>query len=390
MFKSMKQKFIFIKRKASLFTVSIIVFAIFTVLLLLGDSFQRLRRRGAYFGEEKGSTEKQEVSVADSSSDPFRTAWVTYLSGNDENYVRGTLSLYGSLRRHLEAFNDKFVVIVVCSEVQKAGEETFSNLNITVQHYCNEFPEASFQNPVVNWSSMRKLHVLRLKAFFDRIIYVDTDINFLSDPSILKTHTAKPGFYAVTSQMYSDRFNAGVFVLTGDFNFDLIDMELSAAISCRTNCSIYVDKLSKKFGDQGFLNVIYSSSWKPLPDKLNVKAMFYMKGYVWGRKKAMLVRENTVGLHWIGPSKPWHANMLLPCGNTKKYCSCSKKESSMLKKMLLEWWQNYYFALELSSRISKVQKLDSKMILQNFDPSKVEVLLKKHLSAKKRQCPILQ
>ena len=126
-----------------------------------------------------------------------------------------------------------------------------------------------------------------------------------------------------------------------------------------------------------------------LLDDLNVKAIFYMKGYFWGRKKAVLVRKNTIGLHWIGPSKPWHANMLFPCGNTKKYCSCSKNESSMLKKMLLEWWQNYYFALELSSGISEVPQPDSKRILQNFDSSKVEILLKKHLAAKKRQCSTL-
>lgn len=388
----MKQgKFLVRMRKASLFTVSLRALVVLSILLLLGDLLPRTIRSGSHFKKEQETEVKEgrEVFETETFAGPIRTAWVTYLSGNDENYFRGALSLYGSLRRHNVGFNDTFVVVVVCSEVQKAAGETFAMLNIVVQHYCNEFPEARLQNAVVNWSSMRKLHVLRLKATFDRIIYVDTDINFLKNPSILKTYTAKPGFYAVTSQMYSNRFNAGVFVVTGEFNFDLIDAELNVAISCQTNCSIYIDKLSKKFGDQGFLNVIYSSSWKPLPDELNVKAMFHMKGYFWGRKKGVLAQKNTVGLHWIGPSKPWHINMLFPCGNTKMYCSCSKKESDMLKKMLLEWWQNYYFALELSSGISEIPWVESKRILQNFDSSKAEVLLNKHLVAKKKQCVIV-
>jgi len=372
--------------KVSLFFSILRVLTVFSILFL---AFQRVERDGVFLPEKKESEEKAEVSLISSSSSNSQTAWVTYLSGSDENYIKGALSLYGSLRRHLlGSFSDTFVVVVVCSKLQAAAEESFSHLNISVHHYCEEFREDTYQNSVVNWSYLRKLHVLRLKSAFHRIIYMDTDINFLSDPTILKTYTRKPGFYAVTSQTDNDRFNSGVFVVSGRFDFNFIDAELSAAIDCQTNCSIYVDKLSKKFGDQGFLNVIYSSLWKPLPDILNVKAIFYLKGYFWGRKKGVLVRKNTVGLHWIGPNKPWHVDMLFPCGNTKKYCTCSKKESVILQKMHMEWWQNYYYALELCAGISKVPNLDSKRILENFDSSQLEARRNMHLIAKKRHCVV--
>ena len=104
----------FRKHKASVFTISLRALVVLSILLLLGDSIPRLLKSGAHFvkKQETEATGERGVFMAEPSSDPLRTAWVTYLSGNDENYFRGTLSLYGSLRRHLEVFNDKFVVIV--------------------------------------------------------------------------------------------------------------------------------------------------------------------------------------------------------------------------------------------------------------------------------------
>ena len=109
-------------------------------------------------------------------------------------------------------------------------------------------------------------------------------------------------------------------------------------LSCKgEDCNKYVDRMSKSIDDQGFLNVYYANVWRAISHYYNMKVMFYVKGRVWGENKASIRSESVVALHWIGPSKPWNPDILFPCGNTKKYCFCSHRESKALEYVRNRW-----------------------------------------------------
>ena len=164
-------------------------------------------------------------------------------------------------------------------------------------------------------------------------------MHFLKNPVKLYLENVDSGFQAVPSQQLLTRFNTGIFVIESDFELvDRIGGEFEKMIHCSGEvCQKYVDRMSKVIDDQGFLNVLFERKWKALPLEYNVKVMFYAKSRVWGVRSAKICRDDIVALHWTGRAKPWKAEVLYPCGNTRKYCFCDRKEASSFKQAKSIW-----------------------------------------------------
>jgi len=335
-------------------------------------------------GQTKTISEYNESTKFRYLSNVNSTAWVTYVEGDGGEYLLGVLALYGSIKIQSQGFNDTFILVVFCGELTESALSLFEHTTIEVRNYCpvSKLLEGSnFDGQQINWKTLNKLVIFEVKKEFHRLIFVDADIHFLNSPVNLIPQTSKPGFYAVLSQQSKERFNSGLFVVVGNFEIEDLYRDLNQMLACEGgDCNKYVDRMSKIIDDQGFLNSYYANTWIPLSDYYNVKVMFYIKEKMWGRRKINIKRKEVIGLHWIGPSKPWQPNIKFPCGNTKKYCFCNFEENLALQYVHSRWVEDLNSILILQNRTFHAINKDLKQKNAHVE------LRSKHQDAKTKLC----
>ena len=314
-----------------------------------------------------GNLEVERLNTQRKLKEPL--VWVSYVDGDGGEYLSGVLALYGSIVRNVPHFNNRFVLVVACGELASENISLLTRNRIEIRYSCF-FPSENnmkYERLRVNWKTLKKLEVFTLLKHFRKLIYIDADMHFLRNPVKLYAGNQDSEFQAVPSQQLLARFNTGIFIVESDFELvERIGEEFKKMTHCSGQvCQKYIDRMSKVIDDQGFLNVFFERKWKPLPLEYNIKVMFYAKSRMWGARNSKLSRDDTVALHWTGKAKPWKAEVLYPCGNTKKYCFCDRKEESAFKQAKSIWMADLLRVKNESNPIFSVsnqQQLAMKMI----------------------------
>jgi lipopolysaccharide biosynthesis glycosyltransferase len=285
---------------------------------------------------------------------------------SSDSYIPGIFGLFGSLAMHQATGQNTphdYAVLVTCKvsndAILELCEKGFRVLRVTRQlpenfTSKNSGDRSAFRKRA---KSPEKLLIFLASCLYKKIVYLDADMQVLSDPSKLM-ETTNHNFSAVPGQVGS-RFNAGLFVYTSTFTTSakVLNHALAVPSQCGASCE-YFDHMSKNVGDQGILNVAFRNSWHALPITYNVKAVFFTTGMHWGRayKPRRLRRPGVKIIHWIGDGKPWNAIAAYPCSTyTKthsKYCACARSERyQVYKELRAAWWVGYkhYLTVQLNS-----------------------------------------
>lgn len=310
-------------------------------------------------------------------------AWVTFTSS--ETYLPGVFAVFGSLLR-FDAFRNADFVLVTTCEINLQLTTWLRSRNIII--IVDKTSHTRSPNSSVSSQRLAKISVFKALNHYEKIIYVDADIHFLNDPSALLSLKASE-FSAVQGQSPGS-FNSGLFIANADsFPWDRFNSTLDDLTKCEgTGCRKYVDRMSKSSDDQGFLNILFRGRWTKLPEVYNTKAMYHLKGIRWTLETRPMPfhRKNTVGLHWIGRDKPWKSNVCFPCGNTKKYCSCSNTETRVYLAILKRWSDD--FVIGFGASVSDEYNFD--VINEFFSlgryTSNISTLLKQHLLTRRKVC----
>jgi len=307
-------------------------------------------------------------------------AWVTIVSSS--SYMEGVYALHGSISRFGANKDTDFVVVTTCG-VNLEGY----NLNeqkVKVSKYCGDtWNRQTPDSPILR--RLSKLLVFKLLDEYQRIVYVDTDIHFLKNPSALFTRRIT-SFGAVPGQA-PNKFNSGLFVVEANgFSWNDLNSRVEDMLSCTgISCAPYVDRMSKSADDQGFLNAYYKNRWEMLSEAYNTKLMFYLTGKRWSlvSKPKTLNRNEVIGLHFIGPSKPWKVETWYPCGNTKKFCPCTLATENGFRSVLQQWHEDYQKGKQELSQSTGTKKANEHLWSND---TRTQLAKEKHQRAKRDIC----
>ncbi|XRB17686.1 glycogenin [Pseudoscourfieldia marina] len=318
-------------------------------------------RRQHLFEKETGTcvgeTEPIEELCSDFTTSGSQVAWITFMSS--DAYLPGVYGLFVSLllnMRTTERNLHDLVALVTCGVSTTAITELCSK-GYRVVRSNRELPAVFVSQNSANSSvgrrvakSPEKLFVFLAACLYERIIYLDADMQVQSNLRVL---TRRRDSFAAVQGQETGRFNAGLFVYKSNHGITRMVLDHAAAIPAR--CSFgckYFDAMSKNVGDQGILNVAFRNNWQRIPHEYNVKAIFYVLGREWGRHTPplTLVRTRVAIVHWIGKAKPWNVAASYPCTNLTnthaKFCFCPGSEPHRhYDKLRRAWWLAYHVGI---------------------------------------------
>jgi len=90
-------------------------------------------------------------------------------------------------------------LVIVCSEegLSRAALETLiSHTSINLRYFCSlgvDLKASMSTNTLINWKTLNKLEIFKLKKEYHRLIYVDADLHFLRNPNGLVELTKETG-----------------------------------------------------------------------------------------------------------------------------------------------------------------------------------------------------
>lgn len=353
-------------------------------------------------------------------------AWISFASS--VSYFPGLFSLYGSLKRKRPGFStehgEDFVVLVMCGVATTHELLGLCRVGMRVLQICEKIEESTTEGAIIPDGSstygdaivtrrgheqqqaatrrLPKLNVFRVACLYKRIVFVDADMVFLKDPGDLMQIGSTSPFQASQGQV-EGRFNSGLFVhdYDGGITWAKMKQEMAMLGNCKSSGCKYWDRMSKRVDDQGFLNGFFDGNhapkWKKLGEKpyhYNAKLLFYVLGRSWGvsSRATPLDRSKVVALHWIGGFKPWQPAANYPCGNTKKYCFCLRRERQHYIQMFDLWWDDYQIGnmigLDFDLVMLKLGRPAARRYARTAgDQALIATMRTTHLKSQARLCP---
>ena len=258
------------------------------------------------------------ISFGDIAADDASLFNIAY--GIDQNFLYGCGVSIASLLLHNP--NEKFSFHIFIDQFSEADEVIFNQLSAQysskISIYIIDAENLSNMPTTKNWSYAIYFRFIIAEFFknsIDKILYLDADITCNNSISELIKLNIDNHIVAAVAERNKDWWLSRAEKLdceaisAGYFNTGVLYINLKNwAQQSITSQSIHLlqdNQIQKKlsYPDQDVLNMLLANNVLFLDIKYNTQ---YSLNYELKKNPIFPVDENTIFIHYVGPTKPWH------------------------------------------------------------------------------------